>query len=181
MRIEPGEIEATVTRHPAVRQAVVLVREDTPGDRRLVAYFIPSGVPPTTTDLRTFLRALLPPNMLPSVFVPIDVFPLTPNGKIDRRALPAPEAARAATTVAPVPPRTPLETQLAEIFARVLKVPSVGVLDNFFELGGASLQSVEVMAYAQDAGLPITLDLLFEHQTVAGLAAAIHEDVANRA
>jgi hypothetical protein len=114
------------------------------------------------------------------VFVPIEVFPLTPNGKIDRRALPAPEAARAAAAEI-VLPRTPLETQLAGIFARVLKVPSVGVLDNFFELGGASLQSVEVMAYAQDAGLPITLELLFEHQTVAGLAAAIHEDVANRA
>ncbi|MFP2934982.1 AMP-binding enzyme, partial [Pyxidicoccus sp. 3LG] len=135
-RIEPGEIEAALLKHPDVREAVVLAREDGPGGKRLVAYVVPH-VP--TTDLREFLQAHLPEHMVPSAFLPLEALPLTPNGKVDRKALPAPDAQPTAS--GDHPPQTPIEEKLAAIWATVLRVQKVGRLDNFFALGGDSILS----------------------------------------
>jgi amino acid adenylation domain-containing protein len=179
-RIELGEIEAAVGQHPAVHQAVVAVREDTPGDRRLTAYVVPSAPidPPSAASLRHFLQDRLPAYMVPSAFVTLSELPLTPNGKIDRAALPSliqqpPEEGFVA-------PRTPLERRLAEIFSQVLGVGQVGIGDNFFDLGGHSLLAVQVVSRARDAfGLDVPVHALFETPTVEGLASTmVQEDAA---
>jgi len=171
-RIELGEIEAVLRQHPHLQAAVVLAREDTPGDKRLVAYVVPREEPaPTISELRRFLKETLPEYMVPSAFVYLDALPLTPNGKVDRRALPAPDQTRPELESAYVAPRTREEKILADIWAQVLGVEQVGVHDNFFELGGDSILSIQVIARANQAGLQLTPRQLFQAPTVAGLAA----------
>jgi amino acid adenylation domain-containing protein len=182
-RIELSEVEAAIGRHPAVRDAIVLAREYGPGDRRLVAYVIPSGaVAPTTTELRAFVGWILPEFMLPAAFVMLEAFPLTPNGKIDRRALPAPQSGvRPDLASAFVAPRTPAEELLASIYARVLRVDRVGVEDSFFERGGHSLLATQAIVRVREAfGLEVPLLSLFERPTVAGMAAALGDMLEDR-
>ncbi len=147
-RIELGEIEVVLSQHVAVRDAVVLLREDLPGDKRLVAYIVPHPPEqvPSLHDLQSFLKQKLPEYMLPSAYVFLEVFPLTPSGKINRRALPAPERTRPALDTGFVAPRTSMEALIAEIWQEVLGVDRVGVYDNFFDLGGHSLLSMQVVA-----------------------------------
>jgi amino acid adenylation domain-containing protein/non-ribosomal peptide synthase protein (TIGR01720 family) len=182
-RIELGEIEATLGLLLSVRSAVVVAREDRPGDRRLVAYVVPvEGQSPTTADLRAFLRGRLPDYLVPSIFVLLDALPLTPNGKVDRRALPAPtEGDRGAAEGAFLAPRSEIEEQLAGIWAEVLRVSQVGIHDNFFEIGGDSILSIQIVARAERAGLRITPRQLFQHQTVAELAAVAGQRAARSA
>ncbi|WPB73718.1 amino acid adenylation domain-containing protein [Archangium violaceum] len=166
-RIETGEIEAALTGHPAVREAVVVVREDAPGIKRLVAYVVPELNP---ADLRAFLERKLPEHMIPAAFVALSALPLSPNGKVDRKALPAPGAPPAEQARAFVAPRDEVEQTLADIWARVLGRERVGVHDNFFELGGDSIISIQVVARARQAGLHLTPKQLFQRQTIAELA-----------
>jgi len=170
-RIELGEIEAALRRHPAVQEAVVLAREDRAGDKRLVAYVVADPAP-AATELRTFVERALPNYMVPAAFVALISLPLTPTGKVDRRALPAPERRREDLQAAYVPPSTPAEQRLANIWRDVLGLEQVGVHDNFFELGGDSILSIRIVAKANEVGLQLTPKQLFEHQTVASLAAA---------
>jgi amino acid adenylation domain-containing protein/non-ribosomal peptide synthase protein (TIGR01720 family) len=168
-RIELGEVEAALAKHPAVREAVALARGE--GDaKRLVAWLTSAtGERPAARELREHLRALLPDFMVPSAFAWLDALPLTPNGKVDRRALPDPAA-----PASPVPttPRTPTEEVIAEIWAEVLGVESVGVEDDFFLLGGHSLRATQVLARVKRTlGVEVPLRVLFENPTVAGLAA----------
>jgi amino acid adenylation domain-containing protein/non-ribosomal peptide synthase protein (TIGR01720 family) len=171
-RIEPGEIEAALAGHGAVGDAVVVARADGDAtDKRLVAYFVPAdGVSATTTELRAHLLESLPEHMVPSAFVALDAFPLTPNGKLDRAALPAPEG-RPELESAYVAPRTPAEEILAGIWGEVLGLERVGIDDNFFELGGDSILSIQIIARAAQQGLRLTPKQLFQHQSVAALAA----------
>jgi amino acid adenylation domain-containing protein len=169
-RIEPGEIEARLAEHPEVREAIVLAREDAPGDRRLVAYVV-GGVEPDA--LRAHLRQSLPEYMVPGAFVSLDHLPLTPNGKVDRKALPAPDLASAETYVAP---RTPVEEVLAEIWAEVLRIERVGVQESFFALGGHSLLTTRVAARIRAVfGVELPPRVLFESTTVAELAGRVEE------
>ncbi|MBV9774709.1 MAG: amino acid adenylation domain-containing protein, partial [Gemmatimonadetes bacterium] len=171
-RIEPGEVESLLRAHPAVQDGMILVREDTPGERRLVAYVVPVEGPDALTpaELRNALRARLPEYMVPSAFVMLEALPLTPNGKVDRRALPAPEG-RAGTEAAYVAPRTSTEATLAQIWGEVLGVERVGVEDNFFEIGGHSLLAVRIGSRLQEAfATELPLRTLFEAPTVAALA-----------
>lgn len=166
-RIELGEIEAVLSQHPAVQEAVVVVRE-VEGNKRLIAYTA-SSQPLLPSDLRTFLKAKLPDYMLPSAFVNLKALPLTPNGKVDRRALPV----LIQTESAPIDiaPRTAVETALAEIWMALLGVKHVGVQDNFFELGGHSLLATQLVSKIRVAfQIEVPLRYLFEAPTVAGLA-----------
>ena len=173
-RIELGEIEAALGQHPFVREAVVLAREDTPGDKRLVAYVVAHGAPePTAGELRSHLKDKLPEYMIPSAFVPLPAMPLTPNGKIDKRALPAPLGARPELGDAFVAPRSPVEALLAEIWAQVLGIPGVGAHDNFFALGGDSILAIQVISKAKQGGLGLSVRQIFQHQTIASLASAV--------
>ncbi|NEP60335.1 MAG: amino acid adenylation domain-containing protein, partial [Symploca sp. SIO2G7] len=176
-RIEPGEIEARLTQHPIVQESVVIVREDQPGDKRLVAYVVPNREQLLTIgDLRRFIGEKLPKYMVPTAFVTLDALPLNPNGKVDRLALPVPDTARPELEAAFVAPRTPTEQVLAEIFVRVLEVQQVGVSDNFFELGGHSLLATQLIAQLlKTFELEVTVVDLFEAPTVAGLAERIEK------
>jgi amino acid adenylation domain-containing protein len=169
-RIELGEIEAALRRLPGVRDAVALVREDEPGDRRLVAYVVPAGGP-APSALRAGLRESLPDYMLPSAFVTLPALPLTQSGKVDRRALPAPGGERPDLESAFAAPRNPVEEMLAGIFGEVLKLDRVGVHDDFFVLGGHSLLVAQVATRTRQA-LQVELPIVevFRRPTVAGLA-----------
>ncbi|HEU0088804.1 MAG TPA: non-ribosomal peptide synthase/polyketide synthase, partial [Pseudonocardiaceae bacterium] len=176
-RIELGDVEAALLRHEEVAEAVTVAREEDSGHKRLVAYFVP--VPGATVDpaqLRGFVRQVLPDYMVPSAFVPLDRFPLNPNGKLDRKALPAPDYA-SAPSHGYVAPRTHAEQVLAEIWAGVLGVNRVGVEDNFFELGGDSILSIQVASRARQAGLGLMPRDLFRHPTVAALALSVAAEV----
>jgi amino acid adenylation domain-containing protein/non-ribosomal peptide synthase protein (TIGR01720 family) len=170
-RIELGEIESVLCQHPAVRGAMVLARVDAPGIKRLVGYVVATPAP-AVTELREHLLKKLPEYMVPASFVFLEKFPLTNNGKIDRRALPEPEADRPELAEAFVAPRTELETKLARIWSQVLRVERVGIHDNFFELGGDSILSIQIISLARQAGVGISPKLLFQHPTIAELAAA---------
>ncbi|HET9316178.1 MAG TPA: amino acid adenylation domain-containing protein, partial [Vicinamibacteria bacterium] len=165
-RIEPAEIEAVLSTHPAIGESVVVVREE-----RLVAYVVARpGASWAEEELRTFLRRTLPDYMVPAAIVTMGAVPLTPHGKIDRDALPAPAATRPAFG----PPQAGLETAVAEVWQHLLGVPRVGRSDDFFALGGHSLLAGQAVARLQKAlGLPLTLPMLFESPTVAGLAAVL--------
>jgi amino acid adenylation domain-containing protein/non-ribosomal peptide synthase protein (TIGR01720 family) len=166
-RIELEEIEVAIGQHPAVRQAVVVAREEEGGHKRLVAYVVGSA---GAAELQSFLKENLPDYMTPSAIVKLEALPLTANGKVDRKALPAPEAAGADREY--VAPRTPAEETLAGIWSQVLGVERVGIHDNFFSaLGGDSILSIQIIARANQAGLRLTPKQIFEHQTVAELAA----------
>jgi acyl carrier protein len=188
-RIELGEIEAALVSHGAVRESVVIVREDVPGEKRLVGYVVPKQQPaPTTSELHSFLKEKLPAYMLPSAFVMLDALPVTPNGKLDRRALPAPDASRPSLAASYLAPKTELERRIAEIWQEVLRVERIGVDDNFFELGAHSLLLVQVHGRLNEMlrqELPIIE--LFKYPTVATLAAYLgqqrqsnSEDTSNR-
>jgi amino acid adenylation domain-containing protein/non-ribosomal peptide synthase protein (TIGR01720 family) len=170
-RIELGEIEAALLGHPGVADAVAIVREDVPGDRRLVAYVRGAvGTAPGVDELREFLRTRLPDAMVPGWFVPLQSLPLTPSGKVDRKALSAPGGERPALAREYVAPRTPAESALCAIWSRVLGVDRVGVHDDFFALGGDSILGVQIVARAAESGLLLSARQLFQHPTVADLA-----------
>ncbi|MEV6868896.1 amino acid adenylation domain-containing protein, partial [Streptosporangium subroseum] len=179
-RIEPGEVEAALRAHPTVAHAVVVARDDD-GYRRLVAYLVPAdmiaGMPPAA-ELRGFLRAGLPDYLVPAVFVELAAVPLTPNGKVDRAALPAPEGGRPEPGGEPVSARTATEEVLAGIWAQVLGLSQVGVTDGFFDLGGHSLLATQVISRLRAAfDVEVPLAALFDHPTVAGLARMVDEAV----
>ncbi len=174
-RIELGEIEAALNRHPSVRESIVLLREDAPGEKRLVAYLATESRKAfTVDDLRNFLRQKLPDYMTPAAFVTLDALPLTPNGKIDRRALPAPEQSRPELAEAFVTPRNQVEELLAAAWADALEIERVGVHDNFFDLGGHSLLATKLFSRIRDTfQVELPLAALFEAPTVAALAERI--------
>ena len=174
-RVESCEVEGALAGHPAVSEAVVLAREDTPGDKRLVAYLVTAaGATPTASDLRRFLSERLPAYMVPSAFLLLDAFPQTPNGKVDRAALPVPPHTRPDLASEWVAPRTATEEALASIWSAVLGIGDLGVEDDFFELGGHSLLATQVVARAREAfATDLPLRAIFESPTIAGLAAVI--------
>ncbi|HET7231440.1 MAG TPA: amino acid adenylation domain-containing protein, partial [Longimicrobium sp.] len=175
-RVELGEIEAALTKHPAIRESAVITREAEGGDRRLVAYWAPAegSAEPDAAALRAHLKALLPEYMVPSAYVRLDRLPLTANGKIDRKALPAPEHTAGADRH--VAPRTPTEEILAQLWAEVLRIDSVGVDDDFFALGGHSLLATRLLSRVQNAlGVALPLRAVFEGPTVAQLAVRVEE------
>ena len=174
-RIEVGEIEKILDQHPAVKETVLLAREDASGDKRLVAYTVlRSAQTLEVTEARSFLKEKLPAYMVPSEFVFLDRLPLTSNGKIDRKALPAPDQRRPELEKAYVAPRTPVEEMIAEIWAEVLKVHTVGVHDNFFDLGGHSLLATQIISRLREAfRVDLPLRALFEDPTVVSLAVRI--------
>jgi amino acid adenylation domain-containing protein/non-ribosomal peptide synthase protein (TIGR01720 family) len=169
-RIELEEVEVVIGQHTAVQQAVVVAREEEGGHKRLVAYVVgKSGQAPSVNELRDYLKERLPDYMVPSAYVMLGALPLTANGKVDRQRLPAPDQERAKAYLAP---RTPTEELLAGIWAQVLGVKKVGIDDNFFStLGGDSILSIQVIARANQAGLRLVPKQIFEHQTIAELAA----------
>jgi amino acid adenylation domain-containing protein len=171
-RIELGEIETILQQHLDVRECVVAIREDTPGEKRLVAYFVPAGTQaPTISDLRAHLRQVLPEHMLPSAFVSIAKLPLTPNGKVDRRALPAPDEDRPELGVTYALPRNEIEKSIASIWQQVLNVERVGRDDNFFDLGGHSLLMVRVhSAIRKSFPADVSMIDMFRFPTVKRLA-----------
>jgi amino acid adenylation domain-containing protein len=180
-RIELGEIESTLTQHERVRDAAVVARDDGRGVKRLVAYVVlkDGEAAPTATDLRAFLASKLPEYMLPAIFVPLTALPLSPNGKVDRKALPSPEAGRGELAVEYVPPSSATEVKLAALWADVLRVERVGLRDSFFELGGHSLLATQVLARVRaDFSVELPLRKLFEAPVLADFAAAI--DAAER-
>ncbi|MFN6478153.1 non-ribosomal peptide synthetase [Nostoc sp. DedQUE07] len=169
-RIELGEIEARLSQYDDVQACCVIAREDTPGDKRLIAYVVPHQEQiPTVNQLRSFLSGQLPAYMVPHAFVMLESLPLLPNGKVNRRALPAPDS-RGELEVSFVAPRNQIEEILAQIWAEVLRVERVGIHDNFFELGGDSILSIQIISRAKQAGLQLSLKQLFAHQTIAQLA-----------
>ncbi|HEX7242949.1 MAG TPA: amino acid adenylation domain-containing protein, partial [Longimicrobiaceae bacterium] len=171
-RIEPAEVEAVLAEHPGVGEAVVVVRDAGGGDRRLVAYLVSAeGAAPPVAELREHVARALPAYMVPAAFVPLDRLPLTPHGKLDRRALPDPDAGSLAPEAPYEAPGTAAERALAAVWAEVLRVERVGARDNFFELGGDSILSIQVVSRARRAGLHLTPRQLFENPTVAALAA----------
>ena len=183
-RIELGEIEAALAHHPAVREALVLAHQDERGDGRLVAYIIPrQGQRVAADGLRDFLRERLPEYMLPALFVPIDTWPLTSNGKVDRHALPAPDAAVRAVTNVSMAPETPLQRQLVGLWEELLGVRPVGIKDDFFELGGHSLLAARLIdEIERSCGRRIPLATLFAEATVERLARVLaREDAADAA
>lgn len=168
-RIELSEIEAILTQHPQVRDAVVIAREDIPGVKSLAAYIIPELTQPTSNELRLFLKSKLPNYMIPASFTFLEALPITPNGKVDRRTLPVPEFESDESTGF-VSPHTHTQEVLAKIWRDVLLLKQVGIHDNFFELGGDSIISMQIIAKANQAGLKLTPKQLFQHQTIAELA-----------
>ncbi|MGE5659091.1 MAG: amino acid adenylation domain-containing protein [Actinomycetota bacterium] len=171
-RIELGEIEAALGQHPEIAQAVVVARLFPPGEKRLVAYIVShQKTAPSSSELRQFLAARLPDYMLPWAFVSLKSLPLTSNGKIDRQALPEPGPTRVKLKETFAEPRTSAEQTIARIWSQMLGVEKVGIYDNFFELGGDSISSIRIVAKINQSGLRVTPRQLFEHPTVAELAA----------
>jgi thioesterase domain-containing protein len=179
-RIELGEIESVLAGHPEIREAVVVAREDVPGDMRLVAYLIPKAAePPKVSELRSLLQAKLPEYMVPSAFVTLNALPLTPNGKVDRKALPKPDFQPSADKFAL--PSTPTEIALARIWSDVLGLKQIGLHDNFFEIGGHSLQAIRLSAAIHRCfGKPIPVGSIFTAPTILQFSKLLDEN-ANRA
>ncbi len=172
-RIELGEIETRLARHPKVRDAVVVAREDQPGDRRLAAYVVGHDPVPTSSELSQFLLEALPEYMMPSVFVFMPALPLTPNNKVDRKALPRPDIERPSSSAAAAP-RTATEEIIAAIWSEVLGLSPVGAKDRFFDLGGHSLLATQIMTRVRSTfQVEVPLRALFEGPTVTALAKAV--------
>ncbi|HTL18288.1 MAG TPA: amino acid adenylation domain-containing protein, partial [Patescibacteria group bacterium] len=169
-RVELGEIESALNGHPAVRESVVVARDGSAGDKRLLAYVVPVKATPNITDLRHHLLQKLPDYMVPASFLFLQALPLTTNGKVDRRALPSPGHERPDLKCEFVAPRNDKESTLAQIWSAVLELDKVGIHDNFFELGGDSIRSITILWRAQQAGLHLTLQDVFQNPTVAKLA-----------
>jgi amino acid adenylation domain-containing protein len=174
-RIELGEIEAVLAQHAAVLQSVVIVREDQPGDTRLVAYIVPrTGQEIANADLRTHVKQSLPDYMIPASFVTLDALPLTPNGKIDRKALPKPDYGNSGQRPTYLGARTPTEDVIAGIWSEILKAEQISTEDDFFELGGHSLLATQAISRIRQAfQVELPLRALFEAPTVAGLSARV--------
>jgi hypothetical protein len=170
-RIELGEIEAELARHPGIQECVVIAREDVPGDPRLVAYTVPKDEAPAVEELRELLRETLPEFMVPSAFVSLSALPQTPNGKIDRKALPAPDEQKARVRREYVAPASGLEETIAAVWREVLQLDSLGSEDNFFDLGGHSLLVVQVhRALRERSPRPLSLTDLYRFPTIRSLA-----------
>jgi len=177
-RIELGEIEAVLNQHSDVREAVVVLREET-GEKRLAAYVVANeAVELNASELRGHLQQKLPEYMLPSAFVLMKKMPLTSNGKVDRRALPAPDTAGPDLEKSYVSPRTPVEDLLARLWAKALGVRRVGIHDNFFELGGDSIVSIQIASRANKAGVRFAPRQIFQHRTIAELATVLETTTA---
>lgn len=169
-RIELGEIEAVLMQHPSVHEAIAIARREISGDKRLVAYYVSNHDPsPDLGELREFMGKQLPAYMIPAFFVRMDSLPLTANGKIDRKSLPVPDDIRQLSGYAA--PRTEEERILVKIWENALGIEQVGIHDNFFDLGGASIQSIEIVAKANMYGFRLSVENIFEYQTIAELAA----------
>jgi len=182
LRIELGEIEAVLQRHPKVQEAVVVAREGQPATtgavssiKRLVGYVVtkPDQPAPGISELREHLQDQLPDYMVPAAFVMLEKLPLNTNGKVDRAALPDPDLSHLALDTAYVPPQTPTQQVLAGIWQQVLGLQQVGIHDNFFALGGDSILTIQIIARTTQAGLSLTPKQLFQHQTIAELAAIL--------
>ena len=178
-RIELSEIETVLAGHESVHECIVIAREDTPGDKRLTAYVVRSDQPTdgSVSELRRHLKTRLPEYMVPASFVFLNQFTLTNNGKVDRKALPAPDEQRPELADSYVAPRTPIEKHLAAIWSDVLRIEKVGIHDNYFELGGDSIQSTLVVSAARKVGLQLTPKQLFEYPTIAQLASVAVERI----
>jgi len=175
-RIELGEIEALLAQHPGVQQNTIAARKDGPGEKKLVAYFVPkAGAAPSGAELREFLQAKLPAHMVPYAYVQLSALPLTLNGKVDRDKLPAPDLSASIRNREYVAPRTPEETALARILAEVLKLERVGVTDNLFELGADSLHVFQITSRAAKQGLGVTPRMLLQQRTIAGVVSEMGE------
>jgi amino acid adenylation domain-containing protein len=177
-RIEPGEIESVLGRHPTVRECVVLAREDSSADKRLVAYVVaePDKASAGAAELRDFLKTELPGYMIPSALVFLEALPLTPNGKVDRKSLPPPEQVQSEPDESLAAPTTPTEAALAEIWREVLRLDRVGIHDAFFDLGGHSLLMTRIISRVREAfNVELPIRRFFESPTIAGLSAVIKE------
>jgi hypothetical protein len=173
-RIELGEIEAALLRHAGIGAAVVLAREDVPGEKSLVGYVVPATAPgPTVAELRMFLRETLPEYMVPWTFVELPGLPVTANGKLDREALPAPREVRALET-AYVAPRNDLERAIGAVWCEVLQLDRIGVQESFFEVGGNSLLVARLQSRLREAtGRDVPVVELFRHPTIESLARSL--------
>ncbi|WP_415835441.1 amino acid adenylation domain-containing protein, partial [Corallococcus soli] len=183
-RIEPAEVEAFLLQHPQVREAVVLVREQAPGDHRLVAWVVPGASEPDTAALRAFLTERLPAHMVPSAFVSLPALPLTPNGKLDRHALPAPDARSVATASTSSVPEslTLFQQRIAALFGELLNLKRVGLHDDFFALGGHSLLATQLVSRVRSTfGVELPLRTLFDASTVARLTGHVEALLLSRA
>ncbi len=171
-RIEPGEIESVLLRHPAIRQAVVTARADQAGEPRIVAYLVPgNGEAPSAMELRELLHSQLPEYMVPAIFVALDTLPLTPTGKLDRQALPAPQPAELARQQPLVAPRTPLEYQLVALWVEAFGKPEISVHDHFVELGGHSLLATRLVSQIRTTfQIELLVRSLFDAPSIAELA-----------
>src|SRR6185295_10073651 len=178
-RIEPGEIEALLNRHPAVRESVIIATEAARGQKQLIAYLIAKGESkPGTKELADFLRTKLPDYMVPSAFVFLSAWPLTPNGKVDRNALPAPDQSSFKSSRAFVAPRNRFEGAAAKVWSEILGRTRIGIHDNFFELGGHSLLAAQAIARLNEefkVALPVRS--LFDEPTIAGLTREIEKSL----
>lgn len=177
-RIELGEIETLLSQHPALKEAVVMVREDIPGDKRLAAYVVSAQQPlPTTSELRRFLKGKLADYMVPSAFVFLEAMPLTPNGKVNRRGLPAPEGLRPELETTYEMPQTEVEQRLAEVWQQMLQVEKVGIHDNFFELGGNSLLMMQIHSKLPTViGRELSIVEMFQYATIHSLAEYLSQE-----
>ncbi len=177
-RVEPEEIEVVLGQHPGVRQALVLAKEDPALEKRLVAYFLPaSGPPPRTAELRDFLKTKLPEYMIPFAFVPMQAFPLTPNGKVDRKAVALVPVSLDASTESYVQPRNPLESRMVTLWENVLGIQPIGVRQSFFELGGNSLLALRLMhRMEQEFGKTLPPAALFQAPTIEQMAAFLSQE-----
>ncbi len=180
IRVELGEIESVLGQYEAVSEVVVMAREDAAGEKRLVAYIVPAGAPvPSVSELRAHLKKKLPDYMIPNAFMILEKFPITSNGKVDRRALPEPENIRPELDATYEAPRTPVEKVLADIWAEVLGVKRVGINDNFFELGGHSILAVRLFVRIRKwAKIDLPLAVLFKSPTIRALAEVIDSNCA---
>jgi amino acid adenylation domain-containing protein len=181
-RIELSEIETALNTHREVRESVVVVRDDTLGEQRLVAYLVAVGSSaPSVTEMRHYLKEILPEHMVPGAFIVLDKLPLSANGKIDRKALPAPDGARPELEKAFIAPATPLEQMIAAIWTEVLDVKEVGIHDNFFELGGHSLIAMMLVSRVREKlQVDLPLRTIFTRPTVAELAVALAQILAEQ-
>jgi hypothetical protein len=177
-RIEPGDIEATLERHPAVRQAVVSVQEDSPGEKRLVAYLVSyQDLSFDIEEIREFSKTYLPEYMIPAGWVKLENMPLTPNGKICRHALPAAEQRNLIDERILTPPDSPLEQVLVGIWCDILNLDEVGIYENFFKIGGHSILASRLISSLRETfKIELPLRALFEAPTIAALAAAMVKD-----
>jgi acyl carrier protein len=179
-RIELGEIESALDQHPTIQKSVVTAREDTPGDKRLVAYILANGhAAASANEFRAYLRDKLPDFMIPSHFMTLEAFPLTPNGKVDRKALPPPQQSRPEPVTSQGAPASAMERTLASIWEEVLSMDNVSIYDNFFDLGGHSLQVIQVVTHLESA-TGVKLDpVRMRFETLGQLAAFCETAAAN--